>query len=78
MENIENKRIKKYREKKEKEGYKQINLYLKIEDIKKLKIIKEITKENYSEILEKIIEKINVTSNNKKKKVRSHRGFNDF
>ena len=48
MEKIENKRIKKYREKKEKEGYKQINLYLKIEDIKKLKIIKEITKENHA------------------------------
>ena len=75
---MENKRIKKYREKKESEGYKQVNFYLKIKDIEKLKIIKETTKENYSQILEKIIEKINVTSNNKKKKVRNYRGFNDL
>lgn len=78
MEKMENKRIKKYREKKESEGYKQVNFYLKIKDIEKLKIIKETTKENYSQILEKIIEKINVTSNNKKKKVRNYRGFNDL
>lgn len=75
---MKNERIKKYREKKEKEGYSQISLYLKNKDIQKLKIIKEINKESYSQIIEKIIEKINVTSNNKKKKPRYNRRFNDI
>lgn len=63
---MEKNRIKNYRDKKIKEGYSQINIYLKNEDIQKIKKIKEITKKNYSEIFEMMLKTINVSSNTKK------------
>ena len=68
-------RIKNYREKKSKEGYKQINIYLNKENIEKIKILKEQSNKNYSEIFEMLLEKINVTRNIKKKKHRFYGGF---
>ena len=65
---MEKNRIKNYRDKKIKEGYSQINIYLKNEDIQKIKKIKEITKKNYSEIFEMMLKTITVSSNTKKNK----------
>jgi hypothetical protein len=72
---MEKNRIKNYRDKKIKEGYSQINIYLKNEDIQKIKKIKEITKKNYSEIFEMMLKTINVSSNTKKTKPRKYGGF---